>query len=284
MPYSRPSDGTSSWARRADPALGRELGDGMAELAIAEVVERHLADEVRELVARVRAVVPGIGVHVVPGVHEPVGVEHDVCVGVEFAGAPCDLSVPLDRRVPAAVVRAGLLGDEHRRDVRDLGGEDDLTHRDLLLVSPGDVEAAGAPEADVGERRRVLIGDQRERRHALGEHLHHDLRLEPGELGAEAVVDALAERDVLRRVGPTRCRTRRARRTRSGSWFAAPRLRNTGVPAGRSTPPSTVSRVVTRRQPICGEFQRITSSNARRDRGRVGADVRPLCHDGRQGG
>ncbi|MNG31809.1 hypothetical protein D3C84_1176830 [compost metagenome] len=34
----------------------------------------------------------------------------------------------------ATVVRAGLLGNEHRRDVGDLGGQNDLTHGGFLLL------------------------------------------------------------------------------------------------------------------------------------------------------
>ncbi|MNR55872.1 hypothetical protein D3C85_1763380 [compost metagenome] len=40
----------------------------------------------------------------------------------------------LNRGGAAAMVRAGLLGDEHRRHVRDLGGKNDFTHGGFLLL------------------------------------------------------------------------------------------------------------------------------------------------------
>ncbi|MNY23552.1 hypothetical protein D3C86_1572240 [compost metagenome] len=109
-------------------------GDQVAQLGVADVVVGQVADEVRELGAGVQARAVAVGVEVVAGVDQPVGVgDHD---GVDLEGADhlAQLAVALNGGGAAAVVRAGLFGNEHRRHVRDLGGENDFTHGGFLLL------------------------------------------------------------------------------------------------------------------------------------------------------
>jgi hypothetical protein len=105
------------------------------ERRIAREIVGHVLDEVRQLVAGVGAQEALAAVDVIAGVDQPVDVEHDDRVHAERAAAPSDLDVPVDRRLPAAVVLAGQLRQVHRGHVGDLGGERELAHRELLPLS-----------------------------------------------------------------------------------------------------------------------------------------------------
>ena len=74
--------------------------------------------------------------------------------------------------------------------------------------------------------------------HAVEEPLDGDAALGARERRAGARVDAVAERDVLARVGAVDVGTRRDRSKRRGSRLAAPLSTITVVPAGMSTPPT----------------------------------------------
>jgi hypothetical protein len=116
-----------------DPALGGRLGDQPAERRVARIGVLHVADEMRQLVARIRARELRIAVHVIAGVDEPVHVRHDDRVDAERAAALADQSMAADRRFAAAVMPAGQFRQVHRRHVRDLRGEGQFAHRSSLL-------------------------------------------------------------------------------------------------------------------------------------------------------
>ncbi len=109
------------------------LGEDAAQLRVAGEAVLHVGDEVRQLVAGVEPLEVRRAVDVVAGVDQPVGVEHHDGVDPQFAAAPADLAVPVDRRLAAAVARAGQLGQVQRGYVGDLGSQSDFAHDD----SPG---------------------------------------------------------------------------------------------------------------------------------------------------
>jgi hypothetical protein len=106
-----------------DAVLVAHLGEQLAEFGVARDLERHVADEVGQLVAGVGALEAGGAVEVVAGVDEPVGVEDDDGVDTEFAAAAADFHVAVDGVLPRALSRAVEFAQVHRRDVGDLCDE-----------------------------------------------------------------------------------------------------------------------------------------------------------------
>jgi len=111
-------------------------GQQLAERRVARRLERHVGDEVRQLVAGVGALEVRRAVDVVVGIDQPVGVEHHQRVHAECTAAAADLGMPVDRVLPRAVARAGQLAQVHRRHMGDLGGECELAHGAILLQTP----------------------------------------------------------------------------------------------------------------------------------------------------
>ena len=102
---------------------GRLLGDGMAECRVARVRERHVLDEMRQLVGGVNPLPRRRAVDVIPGIDQPVRVEDDNGVDLQLTHAAGDLFVAINGGLAAALVRAILFRQVHRRNVGDLGGE-----------------------------------------------------------------------------------------------------------------------------------------------------------------
>ncbi|MCY1181344.1 hypothetical protein D9M73_218430 [compost metagenome] len=102
--------------------------DQLAQLRAAGVLEVHVLDEVRQLVAGVSALEVLATVDVVAAVDQPVDVEHHGGVGAQFAGAAADFLVSGDRRLAAAMMLAGQFGQVHRGYVADFGCQDDFAH------------------------------------------------------------------------------------------------------------------------------------------------------------
>ena len=114
--------------QRLDAIGGGFLGDEAAELDIAAIGIFEVLDEMREFVAREDALVHGIVVDVIAGVDQPMGVENDDRVSAGLACAPAELPQPLDRRGTASMGGTWPFRDQHRRHMRGLGREDDLSH------------------------------------------------------------------------------------------------------------------------------------------------------------
>lgn len=110
------------------------FGEDAAQLRVAGEAVLHVGDEVRQLVAGVEPLEVRRAVDVVAGVDQPMGVEHHDGVDPQFAAAPADLAVPVDRRLAAAVARAGQLGQVQRGYVGDLGSQSDFAHDDSLVA------------------------------------------------------------------------------------------------------------------------------------------------------
>ncbi|MCY1553432.1 hypothetical protein D9M68_899140 [compost metagenome] len=64
----------------------------------------------------------------VVGVDQPVGVEHDDGVDLQFAAAAADLDMPVDGCLAEALARARQLGQVHGRYVGDLGSQSKFAH------------------------------------------------------------------------------------------------------------------------------------------------------------
>ena len=88
------------------------------------------------------------------------------------------------------------------------------------------VEAAEHDPAVPG----LLLLDELEVREPPGQRAERRPAFDPGQRRAEAVVDAAAERDVLRRTRPARSSSSAVSPHCSGSWFAAPRQVSTKLP------------------------------------------------------
>src|SRR5690242_15096046 len=101
------------------------------------------------------------------------------------------------------------------------------------LAIPLDLHRGRAAEADDRGERVHLVGHEPQARQRGGELLQHHAGLQPREWRAEAVVRAVAEREVLARLAPMET--------------------STSASAGSSTPDSSTGRVVRRRQWITEE-------------------------------
>ena len=108
---------------RKDALLRRGIGDQVAERRIAWIFVGQILDEVRQLVAGIDALEQRIAVDVVTGVDQPVHIEHDHGIHIQFAAAAADDAMTFDRCLAAAVMLAGHLRQVHRRHMRDLGSE-----------------------------------------------------------------------------------------------------------------------------------------------------------------
>src|SRR4051794_20422036 len=71
----------------------------------------------------------------------------------------------------------------------------------IASIVPLHEQSLWTAERDVREVLDLLSVGETQRGHPLRQHFEHDAGLDLGEVGAEAVVDALAEGDVARRVG-----------------------------------------------------------------------------------
>ncbi len=104
-------------------------GDRVGEFGVAGIVIGHVLDHVRRFMAGVDAAMARIGVHVTAEVGNPMRVEDQERIGAAFARAPADFAQCANRCVALAVQRSGPLGNQNGRDMRDLCGEYDFTHR-----------------------------------------------------------------------------------------------------------------------------------------------------------
>ncbi|MPN06136.1 hypothetical protein SDC9_153391 [bioreactor metagenome] len=107
---------------------GRRVGDRVTEGRVAFIRERHVLDEVRQFVGGIDALPRRRAVDVVAGIDQPVRVEHDAGVDAELDRTTAELALGVDGGLAAAVGRARLFGNKHRRHMCALDGHDDFTH------------------------------------------------------------------------------------------------------------------------------------------------------------
>ena len=88
----------------------------------------QVADELRELAGGQEALEAGIGVDVKARIDQPVRVADHHRVGAEHLRPASDLQMAVDGRLAFALDRSFLLRHLERRDMRDLGCQNDLTH------------------------------------------------------------------------------------------------------------------------------------------------------------
>ena len=139
-----------------------------------------------------------------------------------------------------------------------------------------DTEGLGASERDVGVEGQRLARDQTQVRLTAGEPGHGDLGFQPAEVRAQAVLQALAERQVP--VGVAAVQVERVWVGEGcASRPAAPSHRNSRAPVGRSCPARVIGRVVTRRQTGTDGSYRKGLLDRGRDQGRVCGDRGPAA-------
>ena len=113
------------------------LGQQLAQFGVAGALERHVGNEVRQLVAGVAAFEVRRAVDVVVGVDQPVGVEHHDGVHAQFAAAAADFLVAVDGVLARALARAVQLAEVHAGNVGDFGDECEFAHGVSLGVFVG---------------------------------------------------------------------------------------------------------------------------------------------------
>ncbi|MNH19448.1 hypothetical protein D3C79_791860 [compost metagenome] len=107
------------------------FGQQLAQFGVAGEGVGHVADEVRQFVAGVHALEMRPAQHVVVGVDQPVGVEHDDGVHAQLTATAADFVMPVDGRLAKALARAWQFGHVHGRYMGNLGSESEFAHGKL---------------------------------------------------------------------------------------------------------------------------------------------------------
>jgi hypothetical protein len=118
-----------------DAVVARRLGHGCCQFGVAGVGIGQVAQLGGELAAGEDAAKAGRAVDVVGGVAQPVGVEHHDAVGAGVDDALAYGAQTVNRVLPATVQGAGLIRQNHPRNVRGLCREYQLPH--VLLLESG---------------------------------------------------------------------------------------------------------------------------------------------------
>ena len=109
--------------QRANARVIASFGQNVPQRWIAIVLIRHVADEVRQLVAGVVALKVQRIVQVVGRVDQPMRVKHHDGVNTQVAATSVNFMMAIDGGLPCALLRAVQLAQVHGRHMRDFGRE-----------------------------------------------------------------------------------------------------------------------------------------------------------------